>query len=145
MLNMETDVLKVISFDINCTPTQTFLQNYSRAIGVSEPRILIYASFLLDLSLIKAEFLHFRPSHITVCAIALAIIREQKLTGLDFQEKLTYLEEVMGLEQYDNHTFKQCKRLFDKFTGKLGTEGLHLPNMNSLVRKYGSSGALKFE
>ena len=145
MSNMETDVLKVIAFDINCTPTQTFLENYSRAIGVSEPRVLIYTSFLLDLSLIKAEFLYFRPSHITVCALAMAIMREQRLTGQDYSEKLHYLEEVMELEQYDGQTFKQCKRLFDKFTGKLGTEGLHLPNTTSLVRKYAGTGALNFE
>ena len=51
----------------------------------------------------------------------------------------------MTLEQYDRHTFKQCKRLFDKFTGKLGEEGMNLPNTTSLVRKYASSGALSFD
>ena len=54
---METKVLKVIEFDVNCTPSQTFLENYSRAIDVREPRVLIYASFLLDLSLLKVDFL----------------------------------------------------------------------------------------
>jgi len=76
MRALETKVLKTIEFDINCTPSQTFLENYSRAIHASEPRVLIYASFLLDLALIKAEFLHFKTSNITVCAIAIALYRE---------------------------------------------------------------------
>ena len=54
MRAFETKVLKTIEFDVNCTPSQTFLENYSRAIHVSEPRVLIYASFLLDIALIKA-------------------------------------------------------------------------------------------
>ena len=57
MRKMETKVLTVIEFDVNCTPSQTFLENYSRAIDVREPRVLIYASFLLDLSLLKVDFL----------------------------------------------------------------------------------------
>ena len=75
MRSMETKVLKVIEFDVNCTPSQTFLENYSRAIKVQEPQILIYTSFLLDLSLLKVEFLQFKTSNITLCALAIALYR----------------------------------------------------------------------
>lgn len=75
---METKVLRAIEFDINCTPSQTFLENYSRAIHVSTPSVLIYASYLLDVALIKTEFLHFKTSHITICALAIALLREQR-------------------------------------------------------------------
>ena len=81
MRKMETKVLTVIEFDVNCTPSQTFLENYSRAIDVREPRVLIYASFLLDLSLLKVDFLQFKTSHITLTALAIALHREQKITG----------------------------------------------------------------
>ena len=73
MRRMETKVLQVIEFDVNCTPSQTFLENYSRATFLNEPRVLIYASFLLDLALIKAEFLQFKTSTLTFCALAMSL------------------------------------------------------------------------
>ena len=73
---MECKVLTVIGFDVNCCPSQTFLENYSRAVSVSEPRVLLYASYLLDIALIKYEFLKFRTSHLTVCALAIAMRRD---------------------------------------------------------------------
>ena len=77
MRAMETKVLQVLEFDVNCTPSQTFLENYSRAAGVSRPSVLIYTSFLLDLSLIKSEFLTFKTSQVTCCALAIALSRDQ--------------------------------------------------------------------
>jgi len=62
MRSMECKVLTVIEFNVNCSPSQTFLENYSRAINVSEPRVLIYASYLLDIALIKYDFLKFTTS-----------------------------------------------------------------------------------
>jgi len=73
MKAMETRVLQVIEFDVNCTPSQTFLENYSRAAFISQPRVLNYASFLLDLALIKVEFLQFKTSLVTFCALAMAL------------------------------------------------------------------------
>ncbi len=76
LLAMEFKVLTVVKFDVNCTPSQTFLENYCRAIRVNIPRVLIYASYLLDLSLLKAEFLSIETSHLTLVALSIAIRRE---------------------------------------------------------------------
>ena len=101
MRSMECKVLSIIEFDINCCPSQTFLENYSRAIFVSEPRVLIYASYLLDIALIKYEFLRFKTSHLTVCALAIAMQRDEKLSRQNYQDKLNYLQEIMKIEGYD--------------------------------------------
>lgn len=76
MRSMECKVLTVIEFEINCSPSQTFLENYSRAINISEPRVLIYASFLLDIALLKYDFLKFKTSHLTINALAIAMSRD---------------------------------------------------------------------
>ena len=76
MRSMECKVLTVIEFEVNCSPSQTFLENYSRAINVSEPRVLIYASYLLDIALLKYDFLKFKTSHLTICALAIALTRD---------------------------------------------------------------------
>lgn len=54
---METLVLTTIEYDVNCTPSQTFLEVYARAILISDRRVLVFASFLLDIALLKVEFL----------------------------------------------------------------------------------------
>jgi len=95
---MEKKVLHVIEFDVNCTPSQTFLENYCRAIDLDEPRVLIYASFLLDLALIKAEFLQFKTSQLTVCALVMALRHQMQVTNRSYIDKLQHLEEVMELE-----------------------------------------------
>ena len=78
MREMELEVLKVIEFDVNCTASQTFLENYSRVIFTRfpDPNVLIYASFLLDLAMIKTEFLQFETSIITLCALSLSLQHE---------------------------------------------------------------------
>ena len=80
-----------------------------------EPRILIYASFLLDLSLLKVDFLQFKTSHLTLSALAIALHREQKITGKSYQEKLIYMQEVMKIENYTHEQFKACKDLFNNY------------------------------
>ena len=57
MLRMECKILTVLEFDINLPPASTFLENYSRFSNVSDPEVLIYASFLIDLLLINAEYI----------------------------------------------------------------------------------------
>ena len=139
ILEMESKVLTAIEFDINCTPSQTFLENYSRAINVDEPQVLFYASYLLDLALIKAEFLRFRTSHITVCALAIAMFRAQQATRQCFQGKLRDLEGLMRLEKYDPETFQQCKTLFDYYRKR------HVARTySSLVHKYAETGVVNF-
>lgn len=70
---MEAFILNSIEFEINCTPSQTFLENYAGAILVSDPRVLIFASFLLDIALLREEFLQFRTSHVTMSALDISL------------------------------------------------------------------------
>ena len=102
MRTMETKVLQVLEFDVNCTPSQTFLENYSRAAGVSKPSVLIYTSFLLDLALIKSEFLTFKTSHLTCVALNMALRREIALQqDQDHKDELQYLYEIMDQERFE--------------------------------------------
>lgn len=141
---MEEKVLKVIEFDVNCTPSQTFLENYCRAISFNEPQVLTYASFLLDLALIKAEFLQFKTSHLTVCALVVALNHEMKRSGLDYQEKLIELDEVMQMEQHNPASFLKCRSYFEKFSNFHGLDEAQEKRFTSLVLKYAGTGAVRF-
>ena len=72
MLRMETKILTVLQFELNFTPPSIFVENYCRAIHMSDPIVLIYVSFLLDVSLLRLEFLRYRQSELVVCAMQLA-------------------------------------------------------------------------
>ena len=69
---METKILTVLQFELNFTPPSIFVENYCRAIHMSDPIVLIYTSFLLDVSLLRLEFLRYRQSELVVCAMQLA-------------------------------------------------------------------------
>ena len=73
MLRMECKILTVLEFDINLPPASTFLENYSRFSNVSDPEVLIYASFLIDLLLINAEYIQYAPSTVVLVALQLSL------------------------------------------------------------------------
>ena len=112
---MEFKVLTVVKFDVNCTPSQTFLENYCRAIRINIPRVLIYASYLLDLSLLKAEFLSIETSHLTLVALSIAIRREQSLSGVDFDEQYKHIDLIMDLERCSEKKLLETIKLFEKY------------------------------
>ena len=143
MRQMETIVLSVIEFDINCTPSQTFLEHYSRRFNVTNPSVLIYASFLLDLALLKDEFLQFKTSDITVCALIIAMNRESSLTGRSFDAELHRLHRNRGFENFDDETYKKCLSCFSHCSdpNRLDSES---KLVNSLVLKYAHTGVVHF-
>ena len=69
MLRMETKILTVLQFDLNYTPPSIFVENYSRAIHISDPIVLVYTSLLLDVALLKLHFLRYRQSELAICAM----------------------------------------------------------------------------
>ncbi len=73
MLKMETSILSTLQYDLNLPPAPIFLENYSRAMQFSDPAVLIYASFLIDLFHMKAEYLKFRPSLTVAVALDLSL------------------------------------------------------------------------
>lgn len=133
-------MLTSIEFNVNCTPSQTFLENYARAILISEPRVLTFASFLLDIALLKEEFLQFRTSHITMCALAIALDREQRITKKNYGMKQDYLFEVMRVESYDDNTYESCRKMMNRHREAAKTDKKNL----SLVGKYAGTGVVNF-
>lgn len=77
---------------------------------MSEPRVLIYASYLLDIALLKYEFVEFKTSLLTICALAIALQRDQTLQLVSYEEQLSHLNEVKKIERLDSATFLGCKR-----------------------------------
>ena len=68
----------------------------------------------------------------TVCALAIAMCRDEKLTGTFYQEKLNYLHEIMKMEGHDSDTFKACMSMFDTYRFTVTDN----ENYKSLIRKY---------
>lgn len=80
---------------------------------INDARVLTFASFLLDISLLKADFVQFKTSHVTLSALAIALEREQRIAGKNFAKESEYLYEVMQMENFDEETYLQCKRLLN--------------------------------
>lgn len=70
---METLILTILQFDVNLPPATTFLENYSRAIQVCDPRVLIKASFLIDMFNLRTESIRYKPSLIAAISLELAL------------------------------------------------------------------------
>ena len=73
LLKMEYKILSLLQFDLNLPTAPTFLENYSRAIKCSDARVLIFASFLVDLFMQKEEYIKFRPSMVVCVALNLSL------------------------------------------------------------------------
>ena len=114
--SMEIKVLHEVDFDVNCPSSQTFLENYSQAAFIKIPRVLTYASYLLDLALIKVKFLQFKTSNVAFCALYVALEREKMLSGPCFEAEMQSLNQIKIVEGLSDTTFAQCTRLFEKIT-----------------------------
>ena len=73
ILATECQILTVLQFDLNFTAPSVFLENYSRAIQMSDPAVLVYTSYLLDLALLRVDFLRYKQSELVVCALKIAL------------------------------------------------------------------------
>ena len=73
ILATESQILSVLQFDLNYTAPSVFLENYSRAIPMSDPAVLVYTSYLLDLALLRVDFLRYKQSELVVCALKIAL------------------------------------------------------------------------
>ena len=74
LLAMEVSVMRTLQFDINYPSPATLLESYSLAVNTSaDTGVLVHASLLVDLTLLSADFLGFRPSLVVICALATAL------------------------------------------------------------------------
>ena len=74
LLAMEASVIIALEFNIHCTVPATLLESYSLAVGAyNDSSVLIYASFLIDLSLLVADFFKFKTSLIVIVALAMGL------------------------------------------------------------------------
>ena len=76
LLQMETQVMMTLEFSIHCTIPMALLESYSMAIGIChDSEVLIYACYLIDLSMLSAEFLKYSISNIVICALTMSLHR----------------------------------------------------------------------
>ena len=61
VLNMEERILSTINFDLNVPSSNRFLQRFSKFLG-SPKKTVLFAQYLLELSLIDAAMLNYYPS-----------------------------------------------------------------------------------
>ena len=137
MLRMETNILSILEFDINLPPASTFLENYSRAIHVNEPKVLIYASFLIDLFLMKEEFIRFSPSLVVAVSLDLSLKFHSLIAQDDtFSRSQEVLKEIMKSQSFSPEDVSKCTLLIQRY---LMCEMAH--PCKSLLTKYYHSRA----
>jgi len=71
---METSVISALEFNIHFTIPATLLESYSIAVNAcGDSSVLVYASFLIDLSLLVADFMKFKTSLVVIVALAMGL------------------------------------------------------------------------
>lgn len=75
-----------------------------------------------------------------MCALAIALHREMRVTGTDFETEVTHLFKVMDIEKYDIETYQNCRRLMNHYRAQAKKELVH----HGLLQKYACTGVVIF-
>ena len=82
-------MLTELAFHVSSTLPVTLLESYSMAIGACyDHEVLVYASYLIDLSLLSASFILIKPSVIVICALTLSLQKGMKEDKDDSDTKI---------------------------------------------------------
>lgn len=111
ILAAEFQILSVLQFDLNYTAPSVFLENYTRAILMSDPAVLVYTSYLLDLALLKVDFLRYKQSELVVCTLKMALLHVQELSSGEtalLSNAERSLREVIRREMMDIRKLNAC-------------------------------------
>ena len=141
MLKMETKILTVLNFDLNFTPPSVFVENYSRAIHMSDPIVLVYTSFLLDVALLRLDFLRYKQSELVICAMQLAFEQVRTLQegkGQNFSTQMAHLAVVIDREGFNQNHLNSCRERLDHHR-----RSEHIQPHPSIIKKYKSTGVIQ--
>ena len=111
ILAAEFQILSVLQFDLNYTAPSVFLENYTRAILMSDPAVLVYTSYLLDLALLRVDFLRYKQSELVVCGLKMALLHVQELSNGEtalLSNAERSLREVIRREMMDIRKLNAC-------------------------------------
>ena len=73
VLEMEKEILHVLDFNITAPSAYNFLRRYRRlSENMDHDEVFFYAQFILEISLLEASFLKFKPSQLAAASIILA-------------------------------------------------------------------------
>lgn len=76
ILSFEVKLMQELDFELNATIPAYLLESYSLAVGCYKDKEVLYnACYLIDVSLLSAEFLKFSASLIVICAMTLSFKR----------------------------------------------------------------------
>jgi len=112
ILNMETEILNTLSFNLTSPSTLHFLRRYSKAAG-SNYTIHTLCKYIIEISLIDVKLLRFFPSEIAAGAVFLARMMTSKtpLWTPTLQHYTTYSEEhVRGVAVEINDFLKRAQK-----------------------------------
>lgn len=74
LLAMETSILSAVEFDLHMVLPCTLLESYCIAINaVEDNATLVYANYLIDLSLLEIDFLQFDSQIVVIVALAMGL------------------------------------------------------------------------
>ena len=70
---LERDILQTLDFKVTAPSAYRFLQRYRRLSSVmDDDEVFFYAQFILEISLLEASFLKFKPSELAAASIILS-------------------------------------------------------------------------
>lgn len=130
-------ILTYLEFDINLPSAPIFLENYSRAMQFSDSKVFIHASFLIDLFLMKPEYLLYRPSLVVAVALDLSLqIYEIVHPDKGYNNRRVGLRIIMNAQDFDPNQVQECRTHIQRYLLSEMTD----TNV-CLTKKYGNTEA----
>ncbi len=71
---MEVQIMRVLDFDLNHTLPVALLESYSLAVDIYQDKeAMIYASYLIDISMLAHAYSKFPTALIVICAMTVSL------------------------------------------------------------------------
>ena len=75
---MEKEILDALDYNITAPSHYRFLERFSQLTPCVDEEVFSYAQFILEISLLEASFLRFKPSYLAAAALILSVRQLKK-------------------------------------------------------------------
>lgn len=119
VLEMEKDILQKLNFMITVPSSYRFLQRYRRLSGAfNNDEVFYYAQYILEISLLDATLLRFKPSQLAAAAMI--------LSARQLCKKNSWNKEVEQFTGYSEGDLKSCVNEVKQFAVEINPKFIQI-------------------
>lgn len=130
VLEMESDILQTLDFDLQQTSQYRFLERYTKVMKCDSVSFYL-AQYLLELGLLDSKMAKFLPSEQAAAAVLFA---EKKLKRSSTQTQLSFLNEWQKMDKHSGYTFESLSPCFNVFESLV--KSMNNSSLKSVYKKF---------